>query len=59
MGAIIDDGRTVLNFVADWQTQQSGPIRAGEPLGIRFDPSRLPVLRDQKGPVQVWDIEVP
>jgi hypothetical protein len=58
MGAIIDDGRTVLNFAADWQTQQSGAILPGEPLGIRFDPGRLPVLRDQKGPVQVWDIEV-
>jgi hypothetical protein len=58
MGAIIDDGRTVLDFLADWRTQQTGTIKAGEPLGIRFDPARLPVLRDKKGPVQVWDIEV-
>ncbi|MBV9761674.1 MAG: hypothetical protein JO340_14020 [Acidobacteriaceae bacterium] len=58
MGAIIEDGRTALNFSKDWQVQQTGAIKPGEPLGIRFDPDRLPVLRDQKGPVQVWDIEV-
>lgn len=58
MGAILNDGRTVLNFLADWQTRLSGTIKAGQPLGIRFDPARLPANRDQKGPVQVWDIEV-
>jgi Family of unknown function (DUF6209) len=50
--------KALLNFLSGWRTEQQGAIRSGHPLAIRYDPSRLPQIRDTRGPVQVWDIEV-
>lgn len=57
MGSTITEQKAVLEFFAGWQVEQRGHIRQGQPFAIKYDPARLPNIRDAKGPVQVWDIE--
>ena len=45
-----------VRFLSDWSQQQSGDIRAGEPLHIDYDPARLPLYRAQRYGQKAWSI---
>lgn len=47
---------TTVRFNSDWSQQQSGAIRAGEPLRIEYDPQRLPAHRAERYGQRAWNI---
>lgn len=46
-----------LEFLIDWQERQTGAIRAGGKLIIKYDPERLKHCRLNWRGAEVWDIE--
>ncbi|HEV7450896.1 MAG TPA: DUF6209 family protein [Pseudonocardiaceae bacterium] len=45
-----------VRFLSDWSQQQTGDIRAGEPLQIEYDPQRLPRCRSSRYGQPAWSI---
>ncbi len=47
---------TTLRFLPDWSQEQTGAIRAGEPLRIEYDPQRLTSCRASRYGQPAWSI---
>ena len=45
-----------LRFLSDWTMQRDGDLRAGEPLRIEYDSSRLPGCRASYRGQDAWSI---
>jgi hypothetical protein len=49
-------GTTTITFGADWSETSSGVLRAGDPIQISYDASRLPTCRGTQGGIDQWAI---
>ena len=47
---------TTLRFLAGWTEEQTGDIRAGDPLQIEYDAARLPGCRSERYGRPAWSI---